>query len=213
MRVDPELGNLWASKGHVQGECMSHYDSAYMYVHIPKNASSWTKPNLLDYGWEFYNYKSDMLDKHALIVLRDPVDRWLSGIAEYLTLYHPTFTLDCPELIELVFDRVTFDDHTERQVYFIDGIDTSNATFFWCDENYRLNFSDFITENYGHNKYDRYDYQHVSENSPERKRFKQVFKQAIEREPKYLSRLKEYFEIDYRLIEQVQFYGTRQPNK
>ena len=208
MKIDPELGRMWASKGHIQGECMSHRDSPYMYVYIPKNASSWTKPNLQDHGWEFYNYKADQLNKHALVVLRDPIDRWLSGIAECMTLYHPTFDFQDPESIELVFDRVTFDDHTERQVYFLDGLDTDNITFFWCNENYRQEFSKFMAEHYGPNKYDRYDYQHVSENSPERKKFKRIFREAIEKNSKYLDQLRSYFDQDYRLIEQVKFYGT-----
>ena len=88
MLIDSGLGELWESRGHIQGQCMSHADSQYMYINIPKNASSWTKPNLLDHSWEFYNYRTDNLDKQALVVLRDPVDRWISGIAEFLTLYH-----------------------------------------------------------------------------------------------------------------------------
>jgi len=188
---------------------MSHLDSPYMYVYVPKNASSWTKPNLKDHGWEFYNYKKDNLSKHALIVLRDPVERWISGIAEFLTLYHPTFALDDDEIIELIFDRITFDDHTERQVYFLDGIDTDDATFFWCDENYRKNFSQFMAKNYGPNKYDRYDYQHVSENSPERKKFKKIFTDRINENDHFRNRLEEHFSIDYQLIKEITFYGSR----
>lgn len=208
MRIDPELGNQWAHKGHYQGECMSHPDSDYMYVYVPKNASSWTKPNLQDWGWEFYNYKTDHLDKNPLVVLRDPIDRWISGIAEYLTLYHSTFNIADPETLELIFDQITFDDHTERQVYFLDGLDADRCTFFLCDENYRVNFSKFMTELYGPNRYDRYNYQHVSENSPERKKFKNIFSNAINNNSKYTDRLREHFALDYKLIEQVKFYGT-----
>ena len=80
--------NEWRHKDHVYGECMSHPEHDLMYVYVPKNASSWTKPNLQDWNWEFYNFHTDNLNKHALVVLRDPVERWLSGISEYLTLYH-----------------------------------------------------------------------------------------------------------------------------
>ena len=94
MVIDSELGNLWASRGHIQGQCMSHWDSPYMYINVPKNASSWTKPNLLDHQFEFYNYHSDHLyHKHALIVLRDPLERWLSGVCEFFALYHPNLDL------------------------------------------------------------------------------------------------------------------------
>ena len=65
-----------------------------------------------------------------------------------------------------------------------------------------------MAENYGPNKYDRYEYQHVSENSPERKKFKRIFREAIEKNSKYLDQLRSYFDQDYKLIEQVKFYGT-----
>ena len=201
----------WQHKGHVYGECMSKEGVNLMYVYIPKNASSWTKPNLRDWGWEFFNYHTDLLYKDALVVLRDPVDRWLSGIAEYFALYHPHMSTGhfTQSVIDLVFDRVTFDDHTEKQIKFLQGLNTDHCTFMMCDKNYRKNFSDFIKTHCGDNKYDRYDYQHVSENSPTRKQFKMLFNEAINDQPKYLQRIQDYFEEDYRLIEQVQFYGTR----
>jgi len=56
----------WTNRGHIYGECMSHRDSDLMYVNIPKNASSWTKPNLKDWGWEFYNYHTDANIKNKI---------------------------------------------------------------------------------------------------------------------------------------------------
>jgi len=201
--------NEWKHKGHIYGECMSKKDIDLMYVYIPKNASSWTKPNLKDWGWEFYNYRLDNLDKHSLVILRDPVDRWLSGIAEYLTLYYPNMQVPFNETTELIFDRITFDDHTESQVKFLVGLDTDNCTFMWCNQDYRNNFSQFVSTHLGDNKYYKYDYQHVSDDCLTRRRFKNIFKTLLDQEPKYLQHIKNYFEEDYRLIEQVQFYGSR----
>jgi hypothetical protein len=200
----------WQHKGHCLGECMSHPDSEYMYVHIPKNASSWTKPNLLDFGWEFYNYHTDFLPKHALVVLRDPVERWLSGIAEYFALYHPDFPLHdwTRSTFALVFDKICFDDHTERQVKFLHGLDTDRCTFIWCDGDYRAKFSNWIKEHYGENKYDRYEYQHVSEVEPVRHSFKELFRATITNS-KYLEQVKQYYKSDYELINSVKFYDPR----
>ena len=209
MIVGGSVLNDWESKGHCYGECMSSPNSDLMYVYIPKNASSWTKPNLQDFGWEFYNYHHDKINKHAIVVLRDPLDRWLSGIAEYLTLYHPDFELKSSETIELIFDRLTFDDHTERQVKFISGLDTNNCTFFYCDDSYRHNFSKFFEERYGPNSYFKYDYQHVSENSPERRKFKSIFGKLISENQQYYYKIKNYFKHDYELIDQVKFYDAR----
>lgn len=202
--------NYYQARGHVFGECMSHPDSEYMYVYIPKNASSWTKPNLQDFGWEFYNYHTDHLNKTALVVLRDPVDRWVSGIAEYLYLYHKDFVIsDLNKAVrELVFDKIAFDDHTERQLYFIEGLDISRCIFFKFGPEYKSQFSDFLNTLGMANKYHSYANQHVSDASPERKRFKEFFKRELENS-KYLNKVQDYFREDINFIETVKYYGTR----
>jgi hypothetical protein len=203
--------NYHQAKGHVFGECMSKLDSDLMYVHIPKNATSWTKPNLLDWGWEFFNYHTDQLtSKTALVVLRDPLDRWISGIAEYLFLYHQNidFAHAGQAFFDLIFDKITFDDHTEKQVYFIEGLDLDRCVFFKFGTDYRQQFSQYLAEHDMPNRYNNYNYQHVSDDSPDRKRFKKIFTDQLQNS-KYLSQVKQYFKPDYQLINQVKFYGTR----
>lgn len=195
----------YKNRGHVFGECMSKSDTDLMYINIPKNASSWTKPNLKDWGWEFYNYHTDNLyNKHALVVLRDPVERWISGIAEYMTLYYADS--DPTKWFDLIFDRVAFDDHTESQVLFLQGINLSNCTFFLCDENFKSNFSDFLNKHDMPNSYHRYENQHVTANSPERTRFKNIFTEAL-KNSKYNQKVEWYFEKDYKLLRSIQFYA------
>ncbi len=201
----------YKTRGHVFGECMSHPDTNFMYINIPKNASSWTKPNLKDWGWENYNYHTDNLyHKHAMVVLRDPVERWLSGIAEYMYLYHRN--LDSAHLsnifFDLVFDRIAFDDHTEQQVLFIERLNLDNCTFFWCGSQYRELFSHFLNSRGMTNRYFNYDYQHVTEDDPVRKEFKQIFKQVLEKNSKYITNLDCFFSKDYKLIRSIRFYGT-----
>jgi len=202
----------WQPKGHTFGSCMSLLGADLMYVNIPKNASSWTKPNLQDFKWEFYNYHYDHLYKrHAMIVLRDPVDRWLSGICEYFALYHADIDVSefTPAFYRLIFDQITFDDHTEKQVYFIEGLDTENCTFFMCDENYRKNFTDFLqsrgllTRNYSN-----YDYQHTTEGSNVRTKFKNIFKPLLDI-PENRTKVQDHYKLDYELISKVKFYGSR----
>ena len=208
MIIDAGFLQAWAHKGHVYGECMSHSSVDLMYVHVPKNASSWTKPNLKDFGWQFYNYHTDNLNKTAIVVLRDPVERWLSGIAEYLALYHPYFILHDLEAMDLIFDKICFDDHTEKQINFIHGLDTDCCVFFKCDEYYREDFSAFLDENGMPNRFNKYEYQHVSDASPVRKKFKNIFEREIQN-PKYLKAVEDYFAADYNLINSIKFYGSR----
>ena len=180
-----------------------------MYVYIPKNASSWTKPNLRDLGWEFYNYRTDRLNKHALVALRDPVERWVSGMAEYLYLYHRFSSLMDSEIWDLIFDRITFDDHTERQINFLHGLDTDRCVFLWCDANYRKNFSAFVSQELHYpNRYFNYEPQHVSAHSPDRLRFKTILEMVMSDNHSYAKRIKDHFALDYELISQVKFYGS-----
>ena len=208
MIIDAGFFRQWSDKGHVYGQCMTKSDTDLAYVNIPKNASSWTKPNLLDWGWEYYNYHEDQIDKTFIVVLRDPVERWISGIAEYLTLYHPNFKLHEFEALDLIFERVSFDDHTDRQVNFIHGLDTDSCIFLWCDQRYRHNFSALLEEHRMMNQYYKYDYQHISENNEHRKKFKGIFTREI-LNPRYMQLVQQYFEPDYQLINSVNFYGSR----
>ena len=67
--------------GHEVGQCQVNPKSSQGFVHIPKNASTEMKQLLGD--WEFANYKKKSLDEY-LVILRDPRDRWISGMTELL---------------------------------------------------------------------------------------------------------------------------------
>ena len=110
-----------------------------VYIPIPKNSSSYIGQLLLKNNWSIGNFlTTDLTNKQLIILLRDPVDRWISGMAEYLcsSLLKNGRTSD--DVIknwnnivqDLVFDRVIFDDHTEKQVYFIQSIPVENCVFF-----------------------------------------------------------------------------------
>jgi hypothetical protein len=189
---------------------MSKNDCDLMYVNIPKNASSWTKPALQNLGWEFYNYHMDHLyHKHSIVVLRDPVERWLTGVCEYFTLYHRGIGLKdaTKPFYDLLIDQVTLDDHTEKQIYFIDGLNPSKVTFFYCDKNYKYNLSNFITQQGYTNNFNDLKYIHTTEESPERKGFIEFFKPLLDNGV-YVDKIKQHYKLDYQLINQVKFYGT-----
>lgn len=203
------LLNRLDHKGHTFGACMTTLEQNLMYVQIPKNASSWTKPNLKDLGWSDFNYHYDHLyKKHALVVLRDPVTRWLSGICEYFALYHQNINTDQfnKSFYELLMEQLVFDDHTEQQHYFIEGLNHDNITFFLCNENYRLYFSNFLKEQGFNNKYHRYEYQHTTESSALRSKFKKIFEPLLQ-ESKYINKIKHHYQKDYELINSIKFYA------
>jgi hypothetical protein len=68
-----------------------HPDKNYLsfYCMIPKNASSWISSVLRHNGWiegGYDTFPKPRIDE-LIVILRDPVDRWVAGIAQYLLGY------------------------------------------------------------------------------------------------------------------------------
>jgi hypothetical protein len=116
-------------RGHLIGGGMLSPDKEYFYLNIPKNASTFTTNLLKDNGWTHWNLTNGTY-KNVIIVLRDPVERWVSGISTYLCSYvlgenygSDHFVADYNEAVErLLFDTIVFDDHTAPQTVFINEI-------------------------------------------------------------------------------------------
>ena len=115
----------------------------FVYVPIPKNSSSYIGQMLLKNGWQVDNFlTTDLSKKKIIVLLRNPTDRWLSGMAQYLCSTLLKNGRTSSDIInnwntvtqDLIFDRVIFDDHTEKQVYFINSIPRENCIFFDSDK-------------------------------------------------------------------------------
>jgi len=100
----------------------------HAWINIPKNASSFCQKVFSDNGWTKCS-TDDLVDgillAHTIkkiVVLRDPIERWISGFAQCIT--------DSPhkDMLELLHNNAfwhtirinpVFDDHTEYQHRFI----------------------------------------------------------------------------------------------
>ena len=202
--------HYWTHKGHTYGQCHTRDDSDYLFVNIPKNSSSWTQTLVAHWClWEPHNYydQPELLDKIALVTLRDPVNRWISGIAEYITLYHPR--LECSEInatmLDWIFDRVAFDDHTERQTLFIENLNLDKIVWFWCDQDYNANFSNFLLS-VGELNETYVMSAPINESKTNSKKIiiTEFFKNHLKNST-YLNKLQQYYRSDYQLIKSVNF--------
>lgn len=206
------LSRYWAHKGHAFGKCHSSPGSKWFWINIPKNASSFTQTllahELLWFEHDFH--QMDLTNKVAWVVLRDPVDRWLSGMAEYITRYHRDFDFDQlnQQSLDLIFDRVAFDDHTESQVYFFDGVDRNKIKWFWCGPGYEqtlirwLQSIDLLPEQYTVPEQVR-QFTYATCDDAVKQEIKSKFSLILEQSPKYLTSVKSYFDQDYRVIDAV----------
>jgi hypothetical protein len=188
----------WAHLGHTLGECWNDKDKSITFVHIPKNASSFVKGCL--FCTEKFIHSNSLINaEQYLITLRDPIDRWVSGIAQFMnTELNQHLTLH-----DLV-NTITFDDHTELQTYFLQDIDIDRCTFLKVDQNLRKNIKLWLNENgYTVNA-------DVIPNINEGNlTMKNRFAAMIDGNSQIKLKLAKHYEQDYELINRVKFYGTR----
>jgi hypothetical protein len=185
--------NKWSHLGHDQGECWHDADANITFVHIPKNASSFLKGCIIATG-KFVYSKEFVPAKKYLIVLRDPLERWISGISQFF------ITNSLPDQMSEIFDIITYDDHTDLQSYFISQVNLDTSDIFYMDKNLRSNMQDWI---------DRHDYSiympNIPDLNPGNTELKTQFESVLQMHPEYAQKVRDFFKQDYDLIRKVKF--------
>lgn len=194
-----DLGR-WAHLGHRLGECWVDEVNNISYIHIPKNASSFVKGVLMGCGGFWHHSETLVNSNENLIVLRDPIDRWCSGITQYL--YNSKQDLSIDE----VFDKITFDDHTELQTYFLQGVDLDKSTFMLVNDTLKSKLNDWIFEHPYRTNVD-IAIQYNASGDDDRRTTKEYYVKLLEQNPNLVLKLQQHFEPDYKLIGSVNFYG------
>lgn len=98
----------------------------YAWINIPKNGSSFIQKVLDDNAWndvpdDLINSIEDSPSIKKLVVLRDPVERWISGFAQCMSDQHIDILglLDNDTFKSTIMLNPVYDDHTEYQHRFI----------------------------------------------------------------------------------------------
>jgi len=195
-----DLGR-WVHLGHRLGECWIDDLNNKTYIHIPKNASSFIKGVLIGSGGFWHHSQTLINSNENLIILRDPIDRWCSGITQYL--HNNNLELSIDE----VFDKITFDDHTDLQTYFLQGVDLNHATFMSVDNNLKANLANWVYNN-GYRTNVDIAIQYNASNEDNRVTTKDYYTNLLKQRPDLMLKLKKYFDADYELINRVKFYGN-----
>lgn len=225
------------------------HDQSYVYVNIPKNASCWMKENFGGYRYDYINrafvdpvnsaitLKKGLLNEPLyIIILRDPIDRWLSGVAQFFHGIGPSdinhFTI---KGMQWLFEKIEFDDHTRSQAHFIDHcIPKDRITWFYCDHQLVSDLRSWIQNKFDIPIFDldqdpdnRYNVSARSEpitvgvaklGYPDNTAYElgmsknqiiDIVKTYIEHNHQCREKLMDYYAKDYDLINSVKFYGTR----
>lgn len=175
----------------------------YTYIPILKNAHRLTTSILLKNGFVFNDSSSttDLQNKIKLVVLRDPLARWYSGISQFLTIKIPNLKLN-EEIVDLLTSVVVFDGHTRAQTNYLSGVNTDECIFFNMDdplyENQLIHFCS-TTFNKQIRTFD------IGSYSSGMTKVKDDLQKYIT--VKYKKRIIDYYKEDYELFKTVKFYN------
>jgi hypothetical protein len=208
------------SQGNSPGGGLLSPDKQSWVLTMPKNASTFISHWLLENNWvilsaaDLTKNSTDYYKQTNVIaiVLRDPVERWMSGIAQYIISYHlprqsmvEFINLWNPLVETLLFDIICwFDDHTWPQYYFVDDVLLdAPRIYFYIDKDFEYNFKQHFNLNLPSNNIDR--------NKSDDKQF-YIKKELIgfiwlklKQRPHLMQKVMDAYKRDYDLINTVKF--------
>ncbi len=202
---------------HAIGFCIQGWNPDYIFIPIPKNASSYTE-NILNLQCGMNtdvpnNFISNpiFLYKKKIIVLREPFKRYISGLIEYL--YRAGISCDQIDFDDL-FKTFAFDEHTLLQVQFLKGIDTDTCIFLKLGNNYSVDLAHLIQhklridQKFLGREYKGFKYNKTA-NEPKKVAMLDKLTEYLDNHEEVVLSLKEYLIPDFNLFNSVQFYNNR----
>ena len=186
-------------QGHPPDLCLVNTAGTHKITLIPKNASTWLKKNLVGHGWQ--QCSNDSTHMSTLVVLRDPIDRWFSGVVQYLArnfpaVQHNTIGLD---FIKLIFDQIELDEHTQSQFVFLNNIDLDSTSFVWIDHNFNNNIQTWLKAT--NSQLVNVNAIYTTAEDHYRQLLRNKLVDIYQSSPHLQQRLQSHFEIEYKMIE------------
>ena len=192
----------------------------YSYIPIGKVASTFMGEFLANLKWTNTSYNYNEIDKQRLpktymVVLRDPVERWCSGIVEYLVNNRrflegkgSEWSLQNRETLDFIFGVAKFDRHTCSQVDYLHGLDTNECVFFKLDSNFEDTMKRFAEKKLNSPINDAIirDFAYNTSERETHKTLRNTINFQIKNNPRYMKTIKDHFKNDIILFDQVTFY-------
>lgn len=183
------------------------------YLNIPKNASTFLTNVLRENGWEYYELTEyhQREVKRCFVVMRDPIDRWVSGFATYASSWllgegygSDHFVEDYNTLTErIIFDTLVFDDHTTPQITFINQLhEYEDVTFFKLNNDLMKQLGQFTGQDLVINQVD----DNNSENNYDQRQISKLIRNRIDNNPTLKAKIIEQYSDDYLLLTRAKFY-------
>lgn len=225
------IQQLLARRGYGYGSGTLSSDCSQFVVSIPKNASSllndWTMRN----GWSSA-VVGDNCDwsrcQELVVVLRDPLSRWISGIVQYINTYilsvygengpiYPgetvtefDFVMSADDFISsynqtterLLFDVIfQFDDHVWPQLDFFEKLMPHvPRSYFYMDQQFTDKISSYLNIDFDQDL----DY-NSSKSNRNMKTLQNFFIDRLAVRPELKSRIIKAYNRDYEFIKNIKF--------
>ena len=214
-----------ASRGYGYGSGMLSPDHNRFLVNIPKNASSYMLDWTNRHGWTsaVIDATSAWNIREMIVCVRDPVQRWISGVGQYLTSYvlnvtgayswetgpgpndqqisGDDFVADYNQVVErLLFDNLSrLDDHVWPQIEFFEHlIPTVPRKFFYIDQS----FDQCIGEYLGFDPVSNLD-RNRADSNPHTHKIQTFIRHRLNTRPELEQRVIKAYARDYELIKKI----------
>lgn len=180
-----------------------------LYFHlIPKNASSFLAGNASNLGWKQITAYDNLDFKKGLIVIRDPVYRWISGIFEFFYVYNlidGDFENNWKIYKNLLLHNPIVDGHTSPQEEFLYNLDLDKFSFVFLPEAGII--GDKVQRWLSNNGFANELHKYAKENEAITKTgFFNAFrtiKISVDSDQDFKNKLKEHFKASYSLIDWI----------
>jgi hypothetical protein len=198
------------------GTCYARDDFSFMFIPIEKNASKVIRSALVPNGFNEYNFHE--LEKYnvpSIIILRDPITRWISGLVEYLLLVYLDTTQSLNNMTrhnitpDIAFEQIAFDSHTFPQSWFLKGLD-SRRDFIWFDDREKSQFVQTVSKYFSQkgitNSWKYEDFLDPDKDIVQKQQLTQQYTDLLQNNSDLLQKVKNFYAQDYALINSIEFY-------
>jgi hypothetical protein len=199
------------------GRCFADQDWRLIYVPIEKNVTRVIQPMITTIGFKENEFlRSANTPGTCLIVLRDPVQRWVSGLVEYLLRVYLDRINTQNNMTrqnittEKALEQIVFDLHTCPQHRFLEGF-TGPKQYIWFDQDQKpeliTSLAKYFNEQGFSNQWTPDKFLPADELVSQQKRELTQLYQDILKQPDMLQRIKNFYSKDYELIDSIKFYS------
>ena len=183
-----------------------------LYFHnIPKNASSFMSGMLDSFGWSkvvsYHQVPQNVNGSKGICLLRDPMRRWISGMTEFLSQVYTEDEIDgsIDVIYKLIKKNPDLDAHTSLQSSYLTGYDLEWFDYLLIHEANGVNASmvNYLSRKGWKEDFTNYERENTTLGNQFKMKIKEMIKQKLKYDEVFAKAIKDYYSVDYELIEWV----------